>query len=200
MRYAPNHTSVIGEESFYCDRRRLLGRAADASESADAAPPGRARMLAPTCKHLPQFFRHVGSPESENRVSRMTYELELLGIDARGFAQLMGEIQSTSVWKIQSSTATQRMAEETIRCYGSVEAARLKIAWNSSLKHNDHDLEFKQRRENDWWRCLDPADTDWPPPPGPPPALRDGWTDDDYVDTRLQRGLKGRLLEQNAVP
>lgn len=118
----------------------------------------------------------------------MRRELESLGVDAPAFADLMHEIQETALWRVPASSATQAMAAETERCYGSKEAARLKIAWNATLRHDQHEDEFRQRRDGDWWRCLDPADTEWPEPPGPPPALfGGGWADGDTVQARRER-------------
>ena len=135
-----------------------------------------------------QFFRHIGGMENFRRLRRMRRELAMLGVSADTFSELIREVQETSLWRINASSVTGPMADETARCYGSREAARLHIAWNASVPHNSGDVEAKQRMNSEWWRCLDPADTAWPLPPGPPRALYapEGWGND-TVEARLQR-------------
>ena len=119
----------------------------------------------------------------------MKEELRKLGVNESTFPALMAEIEATSHWRMAASAATRRMAAETIHCYGSLEAARANISWTPGLGVREWGKEVHQRKTTKWWHCLDPADTEWPPHPGPPRALfGGGWGEADTLQARLAAG------------
>lgn len=170
---------AVSERSFIWGRRHL-----DASTEAARAAE-RAYCLSVTSKpycdtfvpNEPQFFRHVAHFEVAIRDKRLWGELATLGVNESSFSTLLAEIESSSVWRVRASSATQPMAAETVRCYGSESAARNKLSGSHDWTTN-------------WWRCLDPVESEWPLPPGPPSALlADGWGLADTIEARLEAGL-----------
>lgn len=122
-------------------------------------------------------------------------ELKALGVNGSSFPALVAEIEATAHWRVAASAATRRMAAETIRCYGSLEAARGNISWTPGLGIKEWGKELHARRTTKWWHCVNASDTEWPPHPGPPRALfGGGWKESETLQARLSAGQSGAVV------